>query len=128
MHTNRSRSVFQQTNGAPQGGGAATTAAEPAAAAPTGANMSISDAGVQAIIGSEREVLSYYDDPVHNCTWGTGFLAHFGNCTAAELATPVTHDMVLGEWRRRLATAEGAVRRQLGNTEVTQAQYDALVS
>jgi len=136
MIINRSRTLFQQTNGTPQSGGGTgtTTAAAPAPAAtapapaPTAANMSISDAGVQAIMGSEREVLSYYDDPVHNCTWGTGFLAHFGNCTPAELATPVTHEMVLGEWRRRLATAEGAVRRQLGNTQVTQAQYDALVS
>jgi len=130
MIASRSTTLFQQTNGAAQGGGATAAAPAPAAPAPapTAANMHISAAGVQAIMGHEREVLSYYNDPAGNCTWGTGFLAHFGACTAAETATPVTHDMVTEEYRRRLATTETAVRRQLGNTEVSQEQYDALVS
>jgi GH24 family phage-related lysozyme (muramidase) len=79
----------------------------------------------------ERDVHKYYDDmgPGRgNCTWGAGILAHKGPCTNKELAAPVSGAQIEAEFSRRVAVAEGGVRRNVRKRKLTQDQFDALVS
>jgi GH24 family phage-related lysozyme (muramidase) len=79
----------------------------------------------------ERDKYNYYDDMgpgKGNCTWGAGILAHRGPCSKDELKKPVSQAEVEAEFSRRVAKAERAVRRNVTNQSLTQAQFDALVS
>jgi len=80
---------------------------------------------------TERVVLRYYNDMGRNkgnCTWGPGLLAHKGICSEEELSRKVTLQSVDVEFSRRVAEAEGYVRRAITKVALNQAQFDALVS
>jgi lysozyme len=91
-------------------------------------NMRMSSAGLAALRQREHAVLRYYNDVANNCTWGIGTLAHRGPCTDRELQRPVTAIDVDRELAIRVQEAEQAVRRQVRNQQLTQDQFDALVS
>lgn len=80
---------------------------------------------------TEKKVMKYYDDGGKpgrgNCTWGIGTKAHNGPCTKAELARVVTDADIEREFLSRLRVAERGVEQNV-NVELTQAQFDALVS
>jgi lysozyme len=91
-------------------------------------NMTMSAAGLAALRQREGAVLHYYNDVANNCTWGVGTLAHVGPCTDEELRRPVAAADVDAQLAARVQEAERAVRRQVRNTQLTQDQFDALVS
>jgi lysozyme len=91
-------------------------------------NMAMSPAGMAALRQREYAVLRYYNDVANNCTWGVGTLAHHGPCTAEELRRPVTAAAVDAVLAARVHEAERAVRRQVRNHQLTQGEFDALVS
>lgn len=79
----------------------------------------------------ERVVLHYYNDMgknLGNCTWGAGILAHYGVCNQEELERKVSMNEVNREFDKRVAEAEGYVKRGITNVELNQDQFDALVS
>lgn len=79
---------------------------------------------------TEKAIYRYYNDmgkDKGHCTWGVGILAHKGVCTQEELGKKVSAEMVDQEYERRVAEAEGIVRRNI-NTPLDQAQFDALCS
>lgn len=80
----------------------------------------------------EVPIAHYYDDGgapgKGHCTWGPGILAHIGPCTKEELAKPVSEAEMDAEFSRRVARAERQVRHGVRTQELTQAQFDALVS
>lgn len=93
--------------------------------------MFMSPEGRARLRRRERDVYNYYDDmgPGRgNCTWGPGILEHKGPCNKEELARKVSGAQVEAEFSRRLAVAEGGVRRNVRNQKLTQEQFDALVS
>lgn len=91
-------------------------------------NMRMSAAGIAALRRHEHVVLRYYPDQAGNCTYGIGTLAHLGPCTPEELRRPVTLAQVDVALATRVADAENSVRRNVPNRQLTQAQFDALVS
>jgi GH24 family phage-related lysozyme (muramidase) len=101
------------------------------AAASVNAGMSTSPEARARMRRRERDVYNYYDDmgPGRgNCTWGVGILAHKGPCTKEELAAPVSGAEIEAEFSRRVAVAEGGVRRNVRKQKLAQDQFDALVS
>jgi lysozyme len=94
------------------------------------ADQTISASGVAAIRDGEglRNGGAHYNDIANNCTVGLGTLVHHGPCTAAELAQPADQQANDASLARRIADAEATVRRRVGDRQLTQAQYDALVS
>jgi GH24 family phage-related lysozyme (muramidase) len=79
---------------------------------------------------TEKAIYRYYNDmgkAKGNCTWGAGILAHKGICTEDELKQKVSAKMVDQEFERRVADAEGIVRRNTTKA-LNQRQFDALVS
>jgi len=71
----------------------------------------------------------YYDnDGANNCTWGVGTLAHHGPCTPEERRRIVTVGQVNTTLATRVNEAAAAVRRQVPSRQLTQAQFDALVT
>lgn len=72
--------------------------------------------------------MHYYNDIANNCTYGVGTLAHSGACSPAELQTAVTATQVDAQLAARVRTAERAVRAGVPNVQLTQAQFDSLVS
>jgi GH24 family phage-related lysozyme (muramidase) len=79
----------------------------------------------------EKLVVKFYDDGgrpgVGHCSYGYGTLVHKGPCTAEELKTKVTDDMVKTSFESRLREAERAVERNV-KVPLNQQQFDALVS
>lgn len=105
-------------------------AASPAA---QGANdsLSMSPAARTRLRRREQDVFRYYDDMgpgKGNCTWGAGILAHRGPCSKEELGRPVSAAQAEAEFSHRVAVAERGVRRNVRNQQLTQDQFDALVS
>jgi lysozyme len=90
--------------------------------------MHMSAAGMAALRQREGAVLRYYNDIANHCTYGVGTLAHHGPCTPDELRRPVSIADVNTQLATRLRRAENAVRQQVRNHPLTQAQFDALVS
>lgn len=90
--------------------------------------MRLSQAGWTALRTREHAVMSYYNDQANNCTYGVGTLAHLGPCTAEELARPVTAAQVNAQLAVRASRAEAAVRSVVRTRELTQDQFDELVS
>jgi lysozyme len=91
-------------------------------------NMRLSQDGWTALRTREHAVMAYYNDQANNCTFGVGTLAHFGPCTQEELARPVTAAQVNAQLAVRVSRAEAAVRRMVNTRELTQDQFDELVS
>lgn len=84
--------------------------------------------GMAALRRREGAILRHYNDIANNCTFGVGSLIHLGPCTAEELARPVTVEQVNAQLSANVRTAEAAVRRRVRSQQLTQAQFDALVS
>lgn len=96
------------------------------------ATMAMSSPAKARLRAHEQAKYCYYDDGgkpgVGNCTWGIGILAHLGPCTAKELKTKVEPAQVEASFATRVADAERVVRRDVKRQQLTQAQFDALVS
>ncbi|BEU21766.1 glycoside hydrolase family protein [Paraburkholderia sp. 22B1P] len=88
----------------------------------------MSAAGLSALRAREGAVLHYYNDIANNCTFGVGGLAHHGPCTDDEMRRPVSVADVNTQLAVSVRSAEVAVRRQVQRRELTQDQFDALVS
>jgi len=88
----------------------------------------ISAAGLTELRQREHAELRYYNDVANNCTYGVGTLAHPGPCTPEELARPVTVAQVNAQLAAAIQVAEQAVRRRVRRHELTQDQFDALIS
>lgn len=91
-------------------------------------NMRLSQAGWTELRTREHAVMAYYNDQANNCTFGVGTLAHTGPCTQEELARPVTAVQVNAQLAVRVSRAEATVRRVVNTRELTQDQFDELVS
>ena len=91
-------------------------------------NLSLSDDGRNDLMRREGVVLHYYNDAANNCTYGAGTLAHLGRCTPQELRTPVNDQDVVTHLNQGIATAQDAVQRNVPDRNLTQEQFDALVS
>jgi lysozyme len=91
-------------------------------------NMRTSTTGMAALRRRENISMRYYVDLANNCTYGVGTLAHTGPCTAEELRRPVTIAQVNSQLANKVQEAESTVRRHVRNQQLTQAQFDALVS
>jgi lysozyme len=91
-------------------------------------SMQMSAAGMAALRQRERAVFRYYNDAARNCTYGVGTLAHHGPCTTSELQQPVTAQMVNVQLATRVRIAQDAVRKRVRSHQLTQAQFDGLVS
>jgi len=90
--------------------------------------MRMSAVGMAALRQREGAVLRYYNDAASHCTYGVGTLAHHGPCTPDELRRPVSIVDVNTQLASRVRSAEDAVRQRVRNHQLTQAQFDALVS
>lgn len=91
-------------------------------------NMRMSAGGYADLRVSEGAVMRYYNDIANNCTFGVGTLVHNGVCTAQELRTPVTMEQVNAQLTTRVQIAERAVRAGVPDVQLTQPQFDSLVS
>lgn len=92
--------------------------------------MFMSSVGRLRLQHREKSVMRFYDDPgpgKGNCTVGYGSLVHKNPCTARELNTTVSEQMVEGLFSENLREAERAVERNV-KVALTQEQFDALVS
>jgi lysozyme len=94
----------------------------------TNENMHMSAAGLDALRQREGAILRYYNDIANNCTYGIGTLVHHGPCPEEGLRRPVSIADVDAQLATRVSTAEAAVRRQVRDQQLTQEQFDALVS
>ena len=92
------------------------------------ATMQMSAAGMAALRLREGAVLRYYNDAANHCTYGVGTLAHLGPCTPEELRRPVSIADVNLQLATRVRSAEATVRQRVRNHQLTQTQFDALVS
>ena len=88
----------------------------------------LSPAGWADLRRREGAVMSYYNDVANNCTYGVGTLAHLGFCTPEELQRPVSVAQVNAQLATKVRLTEQIVRRNVRDRELTQAQFDALVS
>jgi len=87
-----------------------------------------SQAVYAALRRHEGTKYEYYNDPANNCTWGAGTFAHYGQCTPEELKRKVTAAQINTTLATRVNAAAAAVHRAVPNQQLTQAQFDALVS
>ncbi|HJV02608.1 MAG TPA: lysozyme [Burkholderiaceae bacterium] len=93
-------------------------------------NLSLSAEG-QRRLRRRESVRGYYNDGGGNrgnCTYGIGILLHRGPCTSEELARPLTAAQIESSFRAAVREAERAVRRNVNRRQLTQEQFDALVS
>lgn len=90
--------------------------------------MTMSTNGLSRLEQRERLVMQYYNDQANNCTYGVGTLAHLGPCTEEELRRTLTPEQVNTHFATGIHDAERAVRNRVRDTELTQEQFDALVS
>ena len=90
--------------------------------------MRLSSAGIAALRQREGAVLRYYNDAANHCTYGVGTLIHQGPCTETELRRPVSIAEVNTQLAISVQHAENIVRQQVRDQQLTQAQFDALVS
>jgi lysozyme len=91
-------------------------------------SKTMSAAGWASLRAREHASLRYYNDVANNCTWGVGTLAHYGPCSADEMKRPVTVAQVNSQLATREQEAEATVRRNVKDHDLTQDQFDALVS
>lgn len=88
----------------------------------------LSPAGWADLRRREGAVMNYYNDVANNCTYGVGTLAHLGLCSNEELQRPVSIAQVNTQLATKVRLTEESVRRNVRNHELTQDQFDALVS
>lgn len=92
--------------------------------------MKTSHAGLQFIERWEGLLLTPYNDSAGNATIGVGHLIHTGPVTQADIQR--YHGFTIADAYKLLAqdvhTAETEVNQLLGNTQVTQDQYNACIS
>lgn len=100
----------------------------PRAVALANQNLTLSPNGRNLLMRREGVLSNYYNDSANNCTFGVGTLAHHGPCTTAELQAPVSNEDVVSSLQRGIEVAENAVRRNITRHNLTQEQFDALVS
>jgi lysozyme len=91
-------------------------------------NFSLSHQGRSELVRREGLIRHYYNDSVHNCTYGVGTLAHLGPCTPEDLRSPVSDQLLATSLQRGINMSESAVRRNVTRQPLTQQQFDALVS
>lgn len=94
------------------------------------AGMTMSPEARAKMRATEKATLRYYNDMGKNkgnCTWGIGFYAHKGVCTAEELQRKVAGPSIDIEYTKRVAEAERRVRLKV-KVPLNQAQFDGLVS
>jgi lysozyme len=91
-------------------------------------NMTMSEAGMEALRIREGAQLRYYNDLSNNCTYGIGTLVHHGFCTPEEMRSPVTIAQVNAQLNARVSSSAATVRRHVTAQALTQAQFDSLVS
>jgi lysozyme len=91
-------------------------------------NLKLSAQGQTELMRHEGVIHHYYNDSVHNCTYGAGTLVHLGPCADAEMHTVVTDTMIVKGMGAGIDKAEDAVYRNVAHQQLTQAQFDALVS
>jgi len=72
--------------------------------------------------------MNYYNDVANNRTVGVGALAHRGLCSPKELQRPVSVAQANAQLATKVRLTEQIVRRNVRNHELTQDQFDALVS
>lgn len=89
--------------------------------------FSISAQAIAALRYHEGVVPTYYNDPA-NCTYGVGTLVHLGPCTSEELHTEMTDEMIKKSLEDALKWAQRTVRQRVTNVQLTQEQFDGLVS
>lgn len=90
--------------------------------------IKMSAAGISALRKREGAIFHYYNDAANNCTYGVGALAHYGPCVSEELKRSVTVAEVDEQLTAKVWDAAQAVRRQVRRNELSQEQFDALVS
>lgn len=88
----------------------------------------MSHSGRIQLVQHEGIVRHYYNDAAQNCTYGIGTLVHTGACTAEELRTRISDRQIAETLQQGIHAAENAVRRNVTHQQLTQAQFDALVS
>jgi lysozyme len=95
-------------------------------------NLSLSnDARRRMRYQREGVIRGYYNDGHGNrghCSYGIGILVHRGPCTAEELQRPLSSAQIEASFASAIREAERAVRRNVTSQQLTQAQFDALVS
>jgi lysozyme len=91
-------------------------------------NLKLSDQGKNDLMRHEGVIHHYYNDSVHNCTYGAGTLVHLGPCAEAEMHTTVTPTMIVKGMQGGVDSAQTAVYRSVTHYQLTQDQFDALVS
>ncbi len=93
------------------------------------ANLSLSNEARRRMRDQREGVVQgYYNDGCGDrghCSYGIGILAHRGPCTAEELRRPLTSAQMEASFAKAVREAEGAVRRNVPNQALTQAQFDA---
>jgi len=88
----------------------------------------VSTAAIAELRRREDVALRYYNDAANNCTYGIGTLAHHGPCTEEEMRRSVTRAGAEAQFATRMNEAAATVRQQVRNHQLTQEQFDALVS
>jgi lysozyme len=91
-------------------------------------SLKLSAQGQTELMRREGVIHHYYNDSVHNCTYGAGTLVHLGPCAEAEIHTVVTDTMIVKGMGAGIDKAEDAIYRNVMHQQLTQAQFDALVS
>lgn len=76
----------------------------------------------------EKIKFHYYSDQANDCTYGVGTFVHFGSCGQEELKRVVTLSQVNTSLMSAISNSERTVRHNVNKQELTQAQFDALVS
>lgn len=91
-------------------------------------NKKMSFDGLASLYSRERLKKHYYSDQANNCTYGVGTLVHYGPCTSEELKIEVTMTQINTSLAQAVFDAENTVRRNVYRNELSQNQFDALVS
>ena len=71
---------------------------------------------------------SAYNDTAHNCTIGVGQLMHFGPCTAADRQRRLNDHEIQQTMSANVDRFSERIRQGVPTRQLTQNQFDALVS
>lgn len=90
--------------------------------------MLTSTNGTSAIAKDEGFSSHPYDDQAKHCTVGTGILIHKGPCTPTEMKKTYDPNVLSKTFHSRLSEAEGYVAHYVPDQNLSQAEFDALIS